>query len=196
MQLTDDLRAEYQHLWDTAQIRNERRALTEIAANSVLANRDRYEAVGEPLGIPWYFIGAVHNMESSQNFARHLHNGDLLTARTVHVPAGRPVDGEPPFTWEESADDALRLMKLDQVVDWSLPGTLYQLERYNGWGYRRHHPETLSPYLWAATNHYTSGKYVADGKWDSAAVSTQIGAAALLLQISPGGVTVQSASAR
>jgi peptidoglycan hydrolase-like protein with peptidoglycan-binding domain len=32
-----------------------------------------------------------------------------------------------------------------------------------------------SPYLWAGTNNYESGKYVADGVWSSAAVDQQLG---------------------
>jgi lysozyme family protein len=42
------------------------------------------------------------------------------------------------------------------------------------------HPEVLTPYLWSFTNHYTKGKFVADGKFDANAVSKQCGAAAIL----------------
>jgi lysozyme family protein len=37
-----------------------------------------------------------------------------------------------------------------------------------------------SPYLWAGTDIYRSGKYVADGRVDPDAVSKSIGAAAIL----------------
>ncbi len=57
---------------------------------------------------------------------------------------------------------------------------LYQLEGYNGWGYRLHHPHVLTPYLWSYSNHYTSDKYVADGTWSDTALSKQCGAAVLL----------------
>jgi hypothetical protein len=119
-------------------------------------------------------------MESSLDFRKHLHNGDPLTARTVHVPAGRPPDGEPPFTWEESAGDALRLRRIPRWDDWTVPGVLYQLEGYNGWGYRLYHPHVLSPYLWSYSGHYSSGKYVADGRWSDTAVSKQCGAAVIV----------------
>jgi hypothetical protein len=129
-------------------------------------------------------------MESSQNFKKHLHNGDPLTARTVQVPAGRPKTGNPPFTWEESATDSLLLKKLNTWTDWTIPGTLYKLEEYNGWGYRRFHANVLSPYLWSFTNQYKSGKYVQDGKWSATAVSQQCGAAALLRRMAEKG-TIQ-----
>lgn len=67
--------------------------------------------------------------------------------------------------------------------DWSIPGMLYTLEGYNGWGYRRYHPEVKSPYLWSGSNHYASGKYVADGTWSRSAVSAQCGTATLLRRI-------------
>jgi hypothetical protein len=126
-------------------------------------------------------------LESSLNFTRHLHNGDPLANRTVRVPGGRPRTGTPPFTWEESAIDAISMKKLGARTDWSLAGTLFQLEAYNGWGYRRFHPHVLSPYLWSFSNHYISGKYVADGRWSESAVSQQCGAAVLLRRMAELG---------
>jgi lysozyme family protein len=147
-------------------------------AGTIEQNRNRYAAVGDPLGIPWYFIGVIHNMEASQNFKKHLHNGDPLTARTVHVPKGRPKSGTPPFTWEESASDALVSDGLGTWKNWSLPGTLFVLERFNGFGYR---PKKIhSPYLWSFSNQYAKGKFVADGAFSPTAVSQQCGAAVLL----------------
>lgn len=188
--LTQKLKDEYQRLFDTCIINPAKAATVAQLAGTIEQNRNRYSAVGDPLGIPWFFIGVVHNMESSQNFKKHLHNGDPLTARTVQVPAGRPKTGSPPFTWEESATDSLQLMNLHKWTDWSIPGTLYKVEEYNGWGYRRFHAEVLSPYLWSFTNHYKSGKYVADGKWSPTAVSGQCGAAALLRHLAEKG-TIQ-----
>jgi lysozyme family protein len=51
---------------------------------------DSGAAVAGEVGIPWYVVAVIHNMEAGQNLRTHLHNGDSLTARTVHVPAGRP----------------------------------------------------------------------------------------------------------
>lgn len=181
--LTQSLRSEYEQLFASCQLRPERRAPVERLAGKVLGNRARYAAVGDPLGIPWYVVAAIHNLEAGLSFRAHLHNGDPLSARTVHVPRGRPVDGAPPFTWEESARDALRHDGMDGIADWSLAATLFRLEGYNGWGYRKQHPEVLSPYLWSYSSHYERGKYVADGKWRASAVSDQCGAATLLRRL-------------
>jgi lysozyme family protein len=177
------LAGEYEQLFANCRIRPERvPAIDTIAARSV-ANMARYEAVGVQVGTPWYVIAAIHNLESGQRFTTHLHNGDPLTARTTHVPAGRPLTGAPPFSWEASASDALKLQGFHTVGTWTLPVMLFRFERYNGFGYRKHHPEVLSPYLWSFTTAYTKGKFVADGKFSATAVSQQCGAVALLLRL-------------
>ncbi|MDT4291840.1 hypothetical protein RO575_19930 [Methylomonas sp. MO1] len=184
---TPALRIEYDRLFNTCIINAGK--LTEVGklCDQLIANRARYQNIGNNLGIPWFFIAVIHNMESSQKFSKHLHNGDPLTARTVQVPAGRPRTGNPPFTWEESASDALVMHNLNGNNDWSTAGVLYQLEAYNGWGYRKHHPEVLSPYLWSFSNHYSSGKYIADGTWSDTAISRQCGAAVLLRRMAELG---------
>lgn len=187
MPLTDDMRKEYSNLFDTCEIQPAHLAEVDSIATKILANRSRYERVGTPLGIPWYFIGVVHNMESSLDFTKHLHNGDPLTARTFHVPKGRPASGEPPFTWEDSATDALKLEKLDTVRDWSIPRMLFQLEDYNGFGYRNRHPPINSPYLWCFSTNYVKGKFVKDGVFDPDAVSKQCGAAVILRRLAEKG---------
>lgn len=178
--LTESLKEEYQRLFDTCEIRIDKLNSVESIIQKIVTNQSRYSSVANELGIPWHLIAVIHNMESSLNFSTHLHNGDSLTKRTTHVPAGRPLTGEPPFTWEESAQDSLTLQKMDRWIDWSLSGMLYKIEEYNGWGYRTKHPQVLSPYLWSGSNHYTQGKYVADGRWSDTAVSSQIGAAVIL----------------
>lgn len=185
--LTSKLKDEYQHLFDTCVIRPDKAKPVETILSKIEPNRNRYAAVGDPLGIPWYFVGVIHNMEASLNFKTHLHNGDPLTKRTTHVPAGRPLTGTPPFAWEVSAADALRLERLHDLDDWSLPATLFRLEKFNGLGYRTGHPEVLTPYLWSFSNHYTRGKFVADGKFSPTAVSQQCGAAILLRRMAETG---------
>ena len=141
-------------------------------------NRALYEATGGDLGIPWVFIGVIHGMECGFNFNSHLHNGDPLSARTVQVPAGRPLAGTPPFSWKESARDALMLKGYHHETRWSTPRMLYLWEKYNGFGYRRLGVPT--PYLWSFTTIYTKGKFTGDHHFDGNAVSKQCGAAAML----------------
>jgi lysozyme family protein len=180
------LRNEYQQLFNTCLLKNF--SAIDPVVDLITANKARYQAVSAKLGVPWYFIGILHNMECSCRFTTHLHNGDPLTARTVKVPAGFPKTGAPPFTWEASAEDALRLKKLDSWTDWSIPAMLFKIEQYNGFGYRRF--GINSPYLWSCSNHYTRGKFTRDGFFDPAAVSKQIGAAVLLRRMSERQIAV------
>jgi lysozyme family protein len=185
--LTQALADEYRELFRTMEIEPDRFDVVDGIVDKILANRAQYEAAASEVGAPWYFVAAIHNMESSLRMDRHLHNGDPLSRRTTHVPAGRPAQGEPPFTWEESAADALRLRNIDNVAEWNLERTLYELEGYNGWGYRLYHSHVKSPYLWSFSSQYTSGKYVADGRWSDTAVSRQCGAAAIIKRLEQRG---------
>jgi lysozyme family protein len=179
-QLDRALREEYEQLFARCEVRPDRVQTVDWVVNRLVAAKGRYAELELVIGAPWYVPGVIHSLESGQRFDRHLHNGDPLTARTTHVPAGRPGRGSPPFTWEASAQDALELKGLQRWHDWSVAGVMFKLEEYNGWGYRQFHPDVLSPYLWSFSQHYTKGKYVADGRFDPNAVSQQSGAAVLL----------------
>jgi lysozyme family protein len=197
-----DVSSEYWKLFLECRVNSDKLAEVQRIANSISLNRVRYQTVTTGLGsMPWWFVGLIHSLEGGLSFTTHLHNGDPLTGRTTHVPAGRPVanpaanpkqapSATNPYTWEESATDALRQKNLNAWADWSIVGSLFQLEAYNGWGYRMYHPKVLSPYLWSFTNHYTKGKYASDGKWSATLVSAQAGAAAILRVLVDSGVVV------
>jgi len=171
---------EYTGLFAEMEINKSVSVEVKAIAERMRTNQHRYQEVSDAMGglMPWYFIACIHNMECSLNFNKHLHNGDLLFQRTVLVPAGRPI--APPknptgYTFLESAVDALTMKGYDKKESWTLEEMLYRLEKYNGWGY--HYKGVNSPYLWAGSNLYTKGKYVADGVFDENAVSKQLGAA-------------------
>lgn len=186
--LTPELQDDYQRRFATCLIREERAAEVDALVDAVWAERNRYKKVGEPLNIPWFVVAALHQADAGGDFTVHLHNGDPLTERTQHLPAGRPTEGEPPFRWEDSARDALQLRHIDAWSDWSIAGTLFLLEGHNGWGYRLHHPEVPSPYLWNASTHYAQGKYVADDTWSETGVAQRCGSAVLLRRLAERGL--------
>ncbi len=175
----DGLRVEYEAWFEAMTIRPEYQDKVDWHAKQLMKHRARYQEVSPLVNdLPWAMIAVIHAMECGFNFAGHLHNGDPLTSRTTHVPAGRPATGEPPFSWQESAVDALTLEEFNAVTDWSIPHMLYLLEKYNGFGYRNRGLPT--PYLWSFSNLYVRGKYVADSRFDPNAVSKQCGAAVML----------------
>jgi len=184
--LTQKLRDEYIELYNTAIVKNI--SYVESVTDKIVSFKERYDEVQSITNVPWWFTGIIHRLEGNSNFNTHLHNGDSLKARTVQVPAGRPKSGNPPFTWVESAVDALNMKKLGQYDFTDKAMALYRIEAFNGFGYRLYHSHVKSPYLWAYTNHYKSGKYVADGKWSDTAVSKQIGAVAIIKTLEKRGL--------
>lgn len=183
-ELTETLKADYACLWEKCVIKSEALLEVDKIVNTINSNKYRYEKISKSLGgkIPWFFIAVIHNMECSLNFEKHLHNGDSLKYKTKNVPAGRPL-GNPPFTFEQSAEDALKMKGFHQDSNWTIVDILYKLERYNGFGYRKFHFRVKSPYLWSKSNMYIKGKYVADGKWDENAISQQVGVAVLIKRL-------------
>jgi len=188
-----ELREEYADLWGAMKIPAGTASALDARIRAIARGRPRYDQVANATGVPWYVIAIIHEMEASLKFTTHLHNGDPLTDRTVQVPAGRPPEGMPPFEWEDSAIDALMLKNLNQVKLWSIERIAYQLEAYNGWGYRTRATGINTPYLWSSTTNYRKGKFVRDRVFDPNAVSRQLGAMALLRRlIETQGVNVPS----
>jgi lysozyme family protein len=191
--LTQELRTEYQKLYNQCVPSKEKLPEINGIIDVIVTNKSTYKLVSDSTGIPWYIIGIIHTEEGSLNFHTHLLNGDPLTARTVHDPAGRPIKGYPPFTWEESAIDALKFYNFVPLLDTSIPGLLFAFESLNGFGNRAH--GINSPYLWAGSNNYTKGKFVADGTFDPNAVYNLIGAGVLLKVMDEKGLLTDKKSA-
>ena len=138
--------------------------------------KDRYVAVASKTKVPWFIIAVIHLREASQSWKGSLAQGDPWNKVSIHVPKGRG-----PFkSWEDAAIDALVncAPRAASWGDWSAGGALTLLEEYNGLGYAA--KGRPSPYVWAATDQYVKGKYVADGHYDPNAVDHQLGCAAVL----------------
>lgn len=143
------------------------------------AAKARYETVSAQTNVPWFIIAVIHEREASQSWVANLAQGDPWNAVSVHVPKGQgPFD-----SWEDAATNALKRCApyAAHWADWSIGGALTLLEEYNGLGYAQH--GVPSPYIWASTDQYKSGKYIADGHYDPNAVDHQLGCAALLTRM-------------
>lgn len=146
------------------------------AARRLVAAKSHYQTVERVTRVPWFVIAVIHEREASQSWSGSLAQGDPWDKVSVHVPVGRG-----PFkSWEEAAVDAL--VKCPPYAarwkDWSAGGAMTLLEQYNGLGYAA--KGRPSPYVWAGTDQYTSGKYVRDGVYDPSVVDKQLGCAGLL----------------
>src|SRR5882672_4677804 len=172
------LRKDNKNRWDTCHVSADKGpAFKQVADRlSSPAAFNRYKAVEKLTGVPWWFIAVVHEREASQNWNTQLGQGDPLNKKSTHVPKGRG-----PFkTWEDGAVDALVNCApfAAKNTDWSPGGALTMLEKYNGLGYAN--KGVPSPYVWAGTDQYVSGKYIRDGVYDPNVVDSQLGCAGLL----------------
>lgn len=145
--------------------------------NIIQINKSEYKLVESATGVPWDVVAACHYRESSLDFKAVLHNGERIIGtgkKTKLVPAGRG----PFLTWHEAAVDAMIIEKGKFPKTWDTQGKLDFCERFNGLGYaKRNMP---SPYVYAGTNKYKSGLYVADGKFDASKVDKRLGCAAII----------------
>lgn len=167
-----------QKRWDACKVLADKGPTFKKVADRLTAPeaKVRYQAVEKLTGVPWWFIAVVHEREASQRWDRQLGQGDPLSKKSTHKPKGRG-----PFkTWEDGAVDALTKCAPFAATnhDWSPAGALTMLEKYNGLGYAS--KGRPSPYIWAGTDQYVSGKYIADGVYDPNVVDTQLGCAGLL----------------
>ena len=170
-------------------LRPEKVPAIDTAIAKLVTNRAKFESVGSAVHSPWYVVATIWLRETGGNFNVHLHNGDPLTARTTHVPAGRPLIWPTPAgqdPWAYSAIDALQFFNMGNLDEVPLGQLLAKLEQYNGFGYRVH--QIPSPYLWNFTNVYEKGEFGADGRFDPQKVSQLVGTAAILRRMNDNKV--------
>ncbi|HKD44697.1 MAG TPA: hypothetical protein VKD24_03500 [Candidatus Angelobacter sp.] len=176
----ESTKAGYASMWAKAQIVNSKISAANLAAGRISSNADRYRTVEKATGVPWFFVGCIHMREADLNFKGCLANGEEIIGtgrKTTLVPKGLG----PYATWEDSAIDALKHEGFLGISPWDAPRCLWGAEVYNGLGYVNR--GVNSPYVWSWTNLQQSGKFTADGKFDSAAWDTQPGVAALMMAL-------------
>ena len=172
--------------WQACQVTQNLIPMLDGVAHRLIGAKSRYVTVANITNVPWPIIAVIHQRESSQSWAASLAQGDPWSQVSVHVPRGRG-----PFqSWEAAAEDALMNCApyASRWEDWSIGGSLTLLEEYNGLGYAAR--GVPSPYVWASTNQYVRGKYIADGHYDPNAIDHQLGCAGLLMRMTFADPTI------
>lgn len=173
--------------WNAALLKPELIATFDQVSRRLVVAKERYQVVEARTGVPWPVIAVIHERESSQSWKASLAQGDPWNQVSIHVPRGRG-----PFSsWEAAAVDALAVCPphAGDWDDWTIGGALTLLEQYNGLGYAR--MGVPSPYIWAGTDQYHQGKYIADGHFDPHAIDHQLGCAGLLARMTHLDPTIQ-----
>lgn len=148
-------------------------AATKIAV-AILPFKQRFLDVSTATGVPALWLMATWDREAPaiNRFDCYFGNGDPLDRPTTDVPQDRG-----PFTgtdaWEKGCIDALHIDEVSSETQWSLVRMCWHWEKWNGFGPREH--GRPSGYLWAGTDQYRGGKYVADGVWSPRTWDKQLG---------------------
>lgn len=172
----------YEAQYRAAKFSNQSRASS--AVDRLLKLEPIYRMGETKTSVHWFMIGALDAMECDNHPKGVLHNGELIVGtnkKTTLVPKGRG-----PFATKlESIVDALaydgltgKKMSIGECLKWA--------EKYNGMGYKSR--GIMSPYVWASTDRYSKGRYVADGKFDSNAVSNRAGVASIFKELERRGM--------
>ena len=174
-----DLREEIARNWAAMKVLPQFMPALDRIALRLVADKARYLSLEKRTTVPALVTMVIAERESGADPRKSLAPSDRWDRVSVHVPKGRG-----PFkSWEDAAVDALRIGGLDKNRrdNWTIERALYQLEKYNGFGYRRY--GLPSAYIWASTTIYQGGKFIADGKFSRSVRDTQLGVAALMTRI-------------
>jgi len=142
---------EYVKLFNKCEIDSDKIDELNIIVKKIIEYRKTYEKVKI---IPWWLVGILHYERLSFDFTKHLHNGDSLLNRTVNSPKNRPEKGKPPYSWFDSAKDAisLKIKFIPKDRKWTISDVLYFLESYEENFKTRIHKRMYSSSLWSNTN--------------------------------------------
>ena len=147
----------------------------------MLEGREKYRWAASSFDMPWEIVGVLHGLEAQFNFERQILNGEKWQFRTTIVPEEKG----PWESWSSSTKYALGHNKVLMPKNWlDFADVAHFFESWNGMGY--YHHDLYSPYLWSYLAPYAKqggGKYVADGEFDPKAISKQVGAMTLLIEL-------------
>jgi len=163
----NELRPKYQKWLENVKVYKYNTA--NLEAHVIVPLMSMYTQIAAETNVPATWIAAINYRESANSLHRYFGNGDPISHTTVHVPKGRG-----PFkTWKAGCLDALHMMGLVGLTNWTLDWFCYQAERFNGFGYEMH--GKASSYVFGGTSVQQRGKYDADGHWNPDLMDSQLG---------------------
>lgn len=157
---------------DLATMKVQRPLQVEHVARGLLPKMALYQEEQARCGVPAALLAALDQREDDASPECAIGQGNRWDRISTNVPRGKG-------PWPSKIDADLFYIAYDHLNDmegqpsWTWPLVCFKGEAWNGFGPRDHGIRT--GYLWAGTNLYVRGKYVADGQWDAAYVDTQLG---------------------
>lgn len=186
--MNQEERSRYESWINNAQIDPDEADKVAAALARAIRNRPRVEAVARQLNVPWTLLAAFVEREASGRLDRHPANGDSLKRKTVSDPAGLPRHVQPPYTYENCAEEEYAEIVRPANGVWTLAEMCHAAEHFNGIGYVK--MGVPSPYVVAATTCEEMGKFIADHKFSRSVEDEQVGCLALWIAMREAGIQV------
>src|SRR5215469_8520679 len=160
----------FAHYWAAANVKPERQREAMKTGERLLRDLAVYQELEAETGVKAIWTMCANERESGGTLTSYLGNGDPLHEITKHVPRHRG-----PFpTWSAGAKDAFSIDGISSVKVWSPARAGFEWVTWNGWGYG-----VASPYVLAATDLQTIGKFDDDGHYNAHLWDTQLGCIAI-----------------
>lgn len=173
--------------WDRMQEHPDKVAAARSFAGRAMAHKSEYEDIAEAIRvqynkhIPWWFIPLVHEREcigGVNNWSCNIAQGKPFNVRSSIVPYNGPF---PSFQAAAIAALVHEAPFAANNTNWSGGGTMTIAEHYNGLKYAE--AGRPSPYIWAGTDQYVSGKVMRDHGPIENVVDQQLGVAISLREL-------------
>jgi lysozyme family protein len=181
------MKSNYISLISQATVLPSREAEVAAVAEYLIRDKAIYLMVEQKTHVPAAVLMALAEREMDGNLHCYLGNGQNLKRRTTIVPIGRgPFMETFPNDFIAGCLDSLALDGLDKVWQdnpegWSLDRFAFEMESWNGWGYRAR--GIPSPYVFGATTVQRPGKFPRDHVFVATEMDPQIGTLAIVEEI-------------
>ena len=166
----------YRDAYEKAEVLPEAQGLLQTTCDRIMLHKAEYELAVKDTAIPWEFPALLHCLEADNDMRCQFFNGAAWYLKITVWP--KQTVG-PWKNWQEAAHDALYgevkgFPMFSGMEDWDYPRLFCRAECWNGPGYAN--MNLPSQYLLGLTNICVGvGKYVADGKYDPKAQTSDIG---------------------
>ena len=122
---------DYSTRWSAMIVRLDRMAATDAVVRRMASREARYRAVTDPLGVPWWWLAAIHELEHSGRFTTSMTAVDPIDVPPRELILNATIQY---LQWADSGHALRRCRGQECWRDWRDPGTPYQWGRVSGCG--------------------------------------------------------------
>lgn len=153
-----------------------------ILSKNIKKNASSYQQIADRTNVPAILIAAIHYRESGCDFKTTIKNGNTLptgetfidnAVKEIMNSEGRWLPFQEGIAMGKNTKNLLAMLQFAELWNGTACANRYLI--YNK-------PIRINPYIYAGTNLYTAGKFVADDDWSDTAPDRQPSIYYLLIQ--------------